>query len=729
MKPSLMAIAKKEFLSYINSPLAYLIIAPFTLIISFLFFRTALLMGDANLRPMVELLPWFLVIIAPALAMRSFSEENRKQTMELLFAHPVSEWTIVGGKFLGLLLFFGVFLLTTIGLPLTLIFWSKPDFGLMLSQYLGAILAGGAFVAVGMATSAYVASSVGAFLLGAVISFLLILVGLNIVILMLPGVSGRILAEMTVLPHLTNFSRGIIDLRDLLYFGTIIGIALTAAVMKLSARKAAESKAAKTKLWVILLLIVMIGFLSNYLMYQYPLRLDTTANQQFSLAPGTKQLLKELPDRVTITLYTSTNLPGPMQATLRETGDRLKDFSRFSDKLAIRSVMIEPNSNTANEAKQKGIREVQFNQIGAGSFAVQTGFLGLSLTYGNKSEVIDFVEDASGLEYQLSRLILKLTREKKPTIGLVMNVGGVNYQNLTNYLNSQYDVKKIDDGSQDKDLAGVSSLIVLDDGSQKSGTVSANISNYLNGGGNGLFLVNGVNINQQALDGTASISDYTQLLKNWGAVVNTDLVYDLQNNEAISMGQGNNRYIINYPFWVKAEVNTAESPLKVGINTVVLGWPSSLSLTPVEGVSQTKLLNTSRAANSQTDNYTIAPADVKALPAAGGKVYSLGTLIEKDKQRLSLIANSTWATDEFIQNSQENGVLLANLIDWVAADPLLSAIPQKIGGRNLFKFSSPQQIKAVQWVVIIMPAVIVIVFGFWWLSRRKKRTRRVYEGK
>lgn len=109
MKQSFWTLAKKEFLAYINSPMAYVIMVPFTLIASFLFFRSALLLGDANLRPFVELLPWFLVVIAPALAMRVFADENRKQTIELLYAHPLTEWTIVLAKFFGLVMFFGVF--------------------------------------------------------------------------------------------------------------------------------------------------------------------------------------------------------------------------------------------------------------------------------------------------------------------------------------------------------------------------------------------------------------------------------------------------------------------------------------------------------------------------------------------------------------------------------------------------------------------------------------------
>src|SRR4030067_1412086 len=110
-----------------------------------------------------------------------------------------------------------------------------------------------------------------------------------------------------------------------------------------------------------------------------------------------------------------------MQATLKETSDRLKDFSRLSNRLIVKTVVVDPAGETAQEARQQGIREVQFNQIGSSSFAVQTGFLGLSLQYGDKQEVIDFIDDAGGLEYQLSRLVLKITRETTKKEGLLMD--------------------------------------------------------------------------------------------------------------------------------------------------------------------------------------------------------------------------------------------------------------------------------------------------------------------
>lgn len=728
MKKSFWALTKKEFFSYINAPVAYVILVPFTLITTFLFFRTALVVGDANLRPFIELLPWFLVVIAPAIAMRTFADENRKQTIELLYAHPVSEWTVVLAKFLGLVMFYGVFLLATVSLPITLLAFSRPDAGLMMAQYLGALAIGSAFLAIGMATSAYVASAVGAFLLGAAISFGLILLGLQFVVLMLPGILGRVLAEITMISHLNNLSRGVLDLRDLLYFFTITGIALAATVIKLAERKMAESKVERSKLWLVLTLIVVVGVVGNGLMYAYPIRLDVTQSRQFSLSSGTKQMLKDLPDRVTVTLYTSANLPGPMQATLRETADRLKDFARLSDRLTVKTVLVEPGSPKAAEAAQNGVREVQFNQIGSGSFAVQTGFMGMSIQYGDKKQAIEFIEDASGLEYQLARVILKLTREQLPKVGLVDNAGNGTFTLLRTFLEDQYELTTLTEESKETDVVDLTSVVVLDDGMASTSTTSALIKTYLKNNGNGSFFINGASVSQQTLSAEPSTSDFLSLLTDWGVTVNPNLVYDLRLNEAISLGEGSTRYILPYPYWIRAVVNQDNIPWRSGINSVVLGWASSLNTTEAEGRTVKPLLSTSQAAGVATEEMEIAPEQVKNLPKTAGDQFSMSALIEKGSQKIAVVGNTTVASDDFLGNSQENKVFVANMIDWAAADPLLASIPQRGGGRTVFMFDSPMQVMVVQYANILGPPIVVAVFGIWWLHRRRKRTRRVYAG-
>lgn len=728
MKRPLWAITKKEYLGFINSPTAYVIIVPFLLLISFLFMRTALLIGDANLRPLVELLPWFLIVIGPALAMRAFSEENRRQTIELLFAHPVSEWTIVLGKYLGLFFFYATMLLGTLPLAISILAFSKPDLGLIITQYMGALLVGSVFLAVGLATSAYIKSPVGAFLTGTVINFSLLLIGLSFITMIVPTAVGLVLTQVAIQPHVTNVSRGVLDLRDLLYFASLVGIALTAAVLKLSERKVAESKAERSKLLVILGLFIAVAVIGNVVMYEYPVQWDATSAKRYSLSEGTKKLLSELPDRVVITLYASENLPAQMQVNLRETGDLLKDYRRFGDKVQVNTVVVKADPQAMQEAVQKGIREVQFNQIGAGGFAVQTGVLGLESRYGDKTEVIDFIEDSGNLEYELSRRLLKLTRETQPRLGIIDATANGMLSTLDRLLGEQYQLVTLSDASSAETWKNLVGVVIFDDGEGNGGgTVSAELKNYLASKGNGVFFMDGVSVNMQALTGTANGSPLIELLDSYGMAIQPNLVFDLQSNEAISLGSGNMRYIVNYPYWIRPVINQENAPFLAAASNVVLGWASELNLADKEGWQPKPMLTTSKAAGTQEEPFVLSPDKIKDLPDPAGTAITVGAVAQKESQRLAAVADTQVASNDFLTNSAENRVFVSNLIDWVAADPILLLIPRRTAGRTVFTFTSPQQLQVVQWVNILAPPLVVTGFGFWWLNRRKRLARRVYE--
>ncbi len=729
MKKRFWAIVLKEFKMYVNSPIAYVVIVPFLLISNFLFFRTALVLGDANLRPFVELLPWFLVVLAPALTMRTFADEQKRQTNELLFAHPVSEWHIVLGKFLGILLFYGVILMTTAAMPLVIILFSRPDLGLLFGQYLGALLIGGTFLALGMAMSAYVSSSVGAFLLGAAVCFALILIGMDFVVLMFPGIIGRVISELAILGHLTSISRGVIDARDVLYFGSLTGVALSAAVIRLSERKVVEKPQERTKLYIILGLILAVGLVSNVLLYEYPIRLDITQAQRYTLSAGTKQLLRELPDRVNISLYTSPNLPGPMQVTLRETSDLLKDLGRYGDKLSVRSIIVAANSDTAIEARSKGIREVQFNQIGSGSFQVQTGYLGLEMRYGDKTEIIDFIDDASNLEYDLARLMLKMTRETLPQLGLAQ-MSSSPFTVLNETISSQYEVINLSEESEAGDWENLTGVLVLDDGSQAVSTTAANLSNHLKAGKNAAVFIDGVNVDQQSLTGSINSSELIPVLsESVGVRVNGDLVYDAQFNEAITLGSGNLRYIVAYPFWIRPQIEKEVVPWSGSADNVVMGWASSLAITSKEGYQVDALLRTSNQTNVQTESFTLNPDQLNTLKQPEEITRDVGIIAQKDSQRIVIVADTHMASDDFLQNTQENQAFVSNLIDWIAADPILLSIPKRTAGRSVFSFSDQAQLLAVQYGGMLLPPVLVAAWGFWWLRRRRQLSYRKYETK
>lgn len=716
-------IAKKEFLGYVNSPLAYTVIVPFLLLSIFIYTRTALVGGEASLRPYFELLPWFLLLLAPALSMKLLTDEHRSETLELLFAHPISELEIVLGKFFGALSFYVIILLTTIGLPLTLVAYSRPDIGQIAGQYIGALFIGATFLSIGIAASAYVKNAISSFLLSAAVGFVLIIIGLDFVTQMLPFPFSRIAAELSVLTHGENIARGLLDIRDVFYFLTITGLFLAAAVTKLSERKTLENPAEKRKLNFAFGLIAGIGIVSNILLSSYPIRLDITQARLFTLSAGTKQTIRNLPDIVTITVYQSRELPAQIQLVARDITDLLKDYEKLSRNVKTRVVYPE-GSQDISEAQSAGIREVQFNSVGSGKFEVQAGVLGIAVRYGDKTESIPFVSDSSDLEYQLTRRIRKLTNEKEQTIG-IMQSGYSQNQILNELLSTQYQTKAISEGDANA-VKDISALLVIDDGSDQSSTASATLKEYLNNGGKALVMVSGVNVSQQTLSAQASTSPMLGLLKEYGVTVNTDLVYDLQLSETLAFGgQGGQRYLAQYPYWLRAlPADTNFSPLAT-VKSISLGWPSSVTLETKDGVTQKKLLTTGPNAGKTEGSFNISPQMVGSL-RPNAKEVTLAALAEKGDTRLVVVGSSTLADDQFLGNNRDNVAFLSNTIDYLATDKDLAAIPSKSSGRAVFEFKSPTDVLFVQYGNLLIPPVLVIGFAVYYLRRRKLLTQRIY---
>jgi len=722
---NILVIAKKEFFAFFNSPLAYTIAVPFLLISTFIYLRQVLVVGEASMRPYFELLPWFLLLLAPALSMKLLTDEFRGNTLELLFAHPVSELEIVVGKFLGAVGFFACILLSTIGLPITLFVYARPDIGQIAGQYIGALLLGATFIAVGIAASSVVKNAISSFLLAAAVSFVLLIIGMDFIALMLPYPASLIATELSVFTHLTNLARGLLDIRDLSYFATVIMLFLLFAHARLAQRKLAEDKKELRKLKLSLGILVAIGIILNIFLSFYPIRLDVTQAKLFTLSDGTKQTIQKLPDILTITVYVSKNLPSQMQITQREVGDLLSDYQRLNSRVHVREVNPDANSAAASEASSNGIQEVTFNRIGAGKFEVQAGFLGIAMRYGGKVEAIPFVADTSDLEYQLTRRIRKITSEKEQKIGILSSVSEPT-QLFQQFLSTQYKIVSLTP-TETQVQSDVSALIILDDGSQDLGaTASAMVKGMQARKGNVLLLTSGVSVNVQLLSAQKSKSTMLNVLSDWGVRVNNDLIYDVELNELLSFGKGQVQYLAPYPFFLRALPTTSDFVPLSNVKSISLGWPSSLAIEEKPGVNYRQLLTTGVNAGIVENSFTISPESVRNLAPTTKEKILLAAVAEKDGARAVVVGNAAIASDRFLQNSRDNVAFLSNIVDWLATPTDLTSIPSRAGGRSVFAFGKPTDVYIVQYGNLLVPPVIIIGFAIWYLRRRRMLSKRVY---
>lgn len=241
---SIWFIMKREFNGYFATPVAYVFIIIFLLLTGFSTFYVGNFFerGEADLYPFFSLHPWLYILLIPAISMRLWAEERKSGSIELLMTLPVSVFEAVLGKFLAAWAFTGLALLLNFPLWLTVNYLGSPDNGVIVASFLGSLLMAGGFLAIGSCISAITKNQVIAFVISLVISLVFVLAGFGIVIDFFAGWAPPTLVDaissFSFLTHFDAISKGVIDLRDMLYFISLIAIWLFANALIVNARKA-----------------------------------------------------------------------------------------------------------------------------------------------------------------------------------------------------------------------------------------------------------------------------------------------------------------------------------------------------------------------------------------------------------------------------------------------------------------------------------------------------------
>ncbi|GAB3022256.1 ABC transporter permease subunit [Bowmanella dokdonensis] len=235
---------RREFASFFATPVAYVFILIFLMLSGvFSFFIGNLYeRGQADLLPFFNFHPWLYLFLVPAMAMRSWSEERKSGTIELLMTLPVTTFQVMLGKFFAAWAVLGLALLLTFPLWLTVNYLGNPDNGIIIAAYLGSWLMAGAFLAIGICMSALTKSQVVAFILAVVVCFLFVLSGSGIVLDSFKGWMPPLLldtlASFSFLTHFESMAKGVIALNDLGYFLIVIGVWLYAGFLAVEQKKA-----------------------------------------------------------------------------------------------------------------------------------------------------------------------------------------------------------------------------------------------------------------------------------------------------------------------------------------------------------------------------------------------------------------------------------------------------------------------------------------------------------
>ncbi len=234
MSPSV-TVAKREIKAYFNSPVAYIVVTVFMLIVGYLYWSQVFIAKQAELRHYFSLTPLVFTFIIPAITMRLLAEEKGSGTLEMLITMPVRDWQVVLGKFVaGMVMLAAIVGMTMFyGLSLTLL--GPVDKGPMLTGFLGLLLMGGAYVAIGVMASSLTRNQIIAFILAFAISFAMFIFGQ--IVQFAPDVLAPVLNYLSMGNHFESLSRGVIDTRDIIFYLSVMVVRLVIATASLESRK------------------------------------------------------------------------------------------------------------------------------------------------------------------------------------------------------------------------------------------------------------------------------------------------------------------------------------------------------------------------------------------------------------------------------------------------------------------------------------------------------------
>jgi len=232
----MLTLFRKELNYYVNNVLGYIVIILFAVFANFLFMKDVFVVGSASLRPFFSIIPWLFLVFIPAVVMRSFAEEKKQNTIEVLLTLPLTESQIVIAKFASYFILVLASLLLTFSLPVSFSFLARLYIPEILIGYLGCLFLASSFISVSMYFSVLTKNQIISFLASAFTLFILLGISTELISSLLPKMVQDILIYFSPIYHFQNFIKGIVDLRSVYFFLSITFLFVFLTVVHLEKR-------------------------------------------------------------------------------------------------------------------------------------------------------------------------------------------------------------------------------------------------------------------------------------------------------------------------------------------------------------------------------------------------------------------------------------------------------------------------------------------------------------
>ncbi|WP_282080263.1 gliding motility-associated ABC transporter substrate-binding protein GldG [Aquimarina algiphila] len=624
------ALIRKEINTFFSSAVGYLVIAIF-LTLNGLFLWVfkgqfnILDSGFANLSPFFQIAPWVLLFLIPAVTMRSFAEEKKQGTLEVLFTKPIQKWHLVVGKYLGSLSLILIAIIPTLLYILTIYQLGKPignlDIGSTLGSYIALLLLGSSYTAIGIFSSSITNNQIVSFLVGLFLCFVFYFGFSGLANYTLFGSPNITLGQFGMQLHYERMSEGILDTRDVFYFLSciLIFIALTIVVLKKSSLKQKIKPASITLIFAVVLSIIGNTFYKRF---------DLTQDQRFTLSEATKNIIEEADVPILIEVLLEGDFPSEFRRLQLETKQLLEEFNVLNPN--IQYIFTNPleeeelRSQTIVELQRFGLTPMEVSVQESGKTEIETVVPWALISLKDQSVKIPLIKNTIGatteervnssiqqLEYAFIDGLTKLLHPKKYKIAVLKGNGqlpDIKIADFIKTLQNYYFVGAftLDSvaGSPEKTLEDLQKFDMIINAkptiafSEKEKYV---LDQFIMNGGKSLWLAESVTMEIDSLmnpegSSVAIMQDLRlgDALFSYGVRINPVLVNDLYSAPLVlASGQGNETQFTPYPwFYGSLTKSTSNHPIVKNIESVKFDFSNQLD-TLKNNIKKTILLTSS----------------------------------------------------------------------------------------------------------------------------------------
>ncbi|MBQ9865199.1 MAG: gliding motility-associated ABC transporter substrate-binding protein GldG [Bacteroidales bacterium] len=641
---------KKELASFFTSLIGYLTIIVFLVLTGLMLwvFKSdfnILDYGFASMEGLFVIGPFLYLFLIPAITMRMFAEEKKNGTMELLLTKPLSEMKLIWAKFLAGVVLVLISLLPTVVCYFSVFALGDPvgniDTGSVVGSYIGLLLLGAAFVAIGLFASSITNNQIVAFILAALMSAFMHLGFEAIYRMGFLGNADLLVRSLGMSYHYDSISRGVVDSRDVVYFASVIAVFMMATRIVLQSRKWhgwRNKKDLRRSHWIELGAGVLIVVFVNVIGYYLFVRLDLTSEKRYTLSKSTKTLLKKVDEPVLFRVYLEGEFPADFKRLQNETKEMLNQFRAYNKN--IQYEFVNPNNFDDPQERQvfyqklaqKGIQPTQIQVSTTGGVTTQVLIPAADVMYKGSETSIQLLQSQKyvdqsqllnnsiqSLEYVLSNAIRALSRSMRPTVAFMRGHGELPLPNLSDIIGSLYEYYTLDTVRMDENINSLTTrtlnpkdstylfhnkydLIIIAKPTRPFSDRDLYIlDQYVMYGGKLLWLVDPLDADLDSLAhaGQAVATRYPlnieEMLFTYGARINPDLVMDIRCRPIpMTVGMVGDKPQIQFQPWLYFPeiVPLSAHPIVRNLDLIKSDFISSIDLIDND-IDKTVLLTTS----------------------------------------------------------------------------------------------------------------------------------------